>query len=150
MANNIVTATVRVRGTRALLWHKFGPDALPLEKKERTGVAGNDPEEWKRTVTYDPETRQLYLDPTYAFACLRDASKHTRKGKGSIQSMVSATLQVVDERILFTVEFDKTIVAREQMSSVLIDAGKLVGLGNGRSIGFGRFEVVEFDIAGSA
>ena len=63
-------AMVKIKGTRSLLWHHFGPDALPLEKQERTGVAGNDPEEWKKTylVTKD---KQLYLDPSYIFACIR-------------------------------------------------------------------------------
>lgn len=48
MGSNIVTAHVVIEGKRPLLWHHFGPDALPLEKRERTGGAGNDPHEWKR------------------------------------------------------------------------------------------------------
>lgn len=42
---NILNATVSIKGIRPLLWHAFGPDAIPLEKREKTGVAGNDPEE---------------------------------------------------------------------------------------------------------
>lgn len=191
--SNLVRARVEICGTRPLLQHKFGPEALPLEKGERTGVAGNDPEEWKRTcmVTSDG---QLYVVGTYVFGMLRDAAKHTRKGKGSIQAMVAATLQVQDDRILldrfmpkdgnpttdssqpvyidvmgvrnpstkarnvryrlaasagwnaaFTILWDKTIVSRDQMRAVLTDAGTLVGLADGRSIGYGRFEVVSFD-----
>jgi hypothetical protein len=170
----------------------FGPEALPLEKGERTGVAGNDPEEWKRKsmVTKDG---QLYVAGTYIFGMIRDAAKHTRKGKGSIQAMVAATLQIVDDRILldrfvpkdgptndetqpvyihvsgvrnpstkarnvryrlaasigwnaeFTILWDKTIVSRDQMRAVLTDAGTLVGLADGRSIGYGRFDVKKFD-----
>lgn len=195
MAKNILTAKVVIKGVRPIFWHRFGPDALPLEKQERTGVAGNDPEEWKRTVTAK-EDGTLYVDSSYVFGCLRDAARHTKKGKGSIQSLVAATLQVVEtfvefDRKLpdglnslttdptapvyldirgvrnpstkarnvryrvaaspgwqcsFTLQWDKTIVAREQMNAVLIDAGKLVGLGNGRSIGMGRFDVVSFEI----
>lgn len=189
--SNLVKARIEIRGTRPLLQHKFGPEALPLEKGERTGVAGNDPEEWKRTcmVTKDG---QLYVTGTYAFGMLRDAARHTRKGKGSIQAMVAATLQIVDDRILldrfqplevttdssqpvyidvagvrnpstkarnvryrlaassgwnaaFTILWDKTIVSRDQMRAVLNDAGMLVGLADGRSIGYGRFEVVKFE-----
>jgi hypothetical protein len=33
-----------------LLWNHFGTDALPLEKRAKTGVAGNDPDEWRRKV----------------------------------------------------------------------------------------------------
>lgn len=190
---NILTAQVTVRGTRPLLWHRFGPDALPLEKRERTGVAGNDPEEWRRTVLATKEG-QLYLEPSYIFGCIRDGARHTKKGKGSIQSLVAATLQVVDDRILvdrwlpdgvpeaddtmpvymdirsvrnpatkarnvryrvaastgwtltFRILWDGTIVSRSEIQASVIDAGRLCGLGDGRSIGFGRFEVVSFEI----
>jgi len=43
-----VTAKVSVVGTRPMLFHKFGPEALPLEKQEKVGVAGNDPSEWRK------------------------------------------------------------------------------------------------------
>jgi hypothetical protein len=190
--SNLVRARIQIRGTRPLLQHMFGPEALPLEKGERTGVAGNDPEEWKRTcmVTKDG---QLFVFGTYMFGMLRDAARHTRKGKGSIQAMVAATLQIEDERILLdrhlpkdgptndptqpvylhvsgvrnpstkarnvryrlaastgwnaqcTILWDKTIVSRDQMRAVLNDAGTLVGLADGRSVGYGRFEVKKFE-----
>lgn len=194
---NLLKATITIKGTRPMLWHRFGPDAIPLEKQERTGVAGNDPEEWKRTVMMN-NNRQLYIDPTYIFGMLVAAAKYTRKGKGSIQSAVAATLQIVDERILiperivpeqpvndptlpvyldirsvrnpttkarnvryriaasagwtcsFTLQWDKTVVPRGQIEAVIYDAGTLVGLGNGRGIGFGRFEVVSFIIEDDA
>ena len=189
---NMITARVQIEGVRAILWHHFGPDALPLEKRERTGVAGNDPEEWRRTVLMTPD-RQLYLEPSYVFGCLRDAARYTRKGKGSIQPALTATLQIVDDRILvdrvvpeeplptdptapvymdirsvrnpstkarnvryrvaaapgwiteFTLLWDRTIVSQTEMRAVLHDAGQLVGLGDGRSIGYGRFVIREVD-----
>lgn len=191
---NILRARVQICGKRPLLQHSFGPEALPLEKAERTGVAGNDPEEWKRTcmVTADG---QLYVRGTYVFSMVRDAAKHTKKGKGSIQALVAATLQIEEERVLldrwmpkdgapttdaaqsvyidvtgvrnpstkarnvryrlatsagwnatFTILWDKTIVAREQMRAVLNDAGTLVGLADGRSVGYGRFDVTGFEV----
>lgn len=192
MGKNIVRARVTVKGTRPLLQHAFGPESLPLEKGERSGVAGNDPTEWKRTCMVNKEG-QLYIKGTYVFGCVRDASKHTKKGKGSIQALVAATLQVEENIVLinrfvpkegepsqdptdpvyidicgvrnpstkarnvryrlacspgwectFTILWDKTIVARELMRAVLNDASILVGLGDGRSVGNGRFEVVEF------
>lgn len=200
--SNILRAKVTIKGTRPILWHKFGPDAIPLEKQERTGVAGNDPEEWKRTVLFTKEG-QLYLDPSYVFGCLRDASKYTKKGRGSIMTYVAATLQIMDDRILidrfipgfkgglpdelptdadepvyldvrgvrnpsnkarnvryrvaasagwqcqFTLMWDGTIVNRGQMEAVVTDAGTLVGLADGRSLGYGRFQVVSFEIEGA-
>ena len=205
MGNNILQAKVTIEGTRPLFWHKFGPDAIPLEKKEKTGVAGNDPEEWRKTAMVTEEG-QLYLAPTYVFATIREGSKYVKKGRGSIVTSMIATLQVVDTRILvdrfmpgypngkaydvakekapsqdpfapvyldirmvknpqtkaaniryrivaspgwtcsFTIEWDRTIVSRGEMESSLIDAGKLVGIGNGRKIGMGRFEVTLFEV----
>jgi hypothetical protein len=97
--SNIVRACVKIKGVRPLLLHRFGPDALPLEKQEKTGVAGNDPEEWRKTALTNKDG-QIYLDPSYVFACIRDGARYTKKGKGSIQSVVSATLQVLDDVVL--------------------------------------------------
>lgn len=180
-------------GTRPMLFHKFGVDAIPLGKKEKTGVAGNDPEEWKRTYMATKEG-QLYVEPSYIFGCLREGAKHTKKGRGSIQAAVAATLQVLDDKVLidrymsdelaedpsepvyldirsvrnpqtrgrniryrvacspgwrtsFTILFDATVVSRNEIEQVVIDAGTLVGLADGRSIGYGRFEVESFEVS---
>jgi hypothetical protein len=191
---NLLKATVTIEGTRPLLWNHFGPDVIPLEKQEKSGVAGNDPDEWRKKVLCDEEKRQLYILPIAVFACLREAAKFTKKGRGSLMSDVGATLQVFDDRVLvdrylpeepvptdpnapvylsvqsvrnpatkarnvryriavcpgwcttFTIVWDKTIIDRNQMQAVLNDAGKLIGLGDGRSIGFGRFRIVDISI----
>jgi hypothetical protein len=193
-SNNILTAKVTIQGTRALLWHAFGPDALPLEKQERTGVAGNDPVEWQRTVLMTPD-RQLYLKPTYIFGCLRDGAKYTARKRGTLQPWIAATLQILDDLILidgrtvpeepvtqdptapvfldiqgvrnpstkarnvryrigtssgwtcsFNILWDKTIINRNEMEAVIIDAGRLTGLGDGRSVGYGRFQIQNFEV----
>lgn len=120
--SNIVTATVTIKGIRPLLWHAFTMDAIPLEKKERTGVAGNDPEEWKRTVLVTPEN-QLYLEPTYIFGTLRDGAKHTKRGRGSIQSQVAATLQVLDEQVLIDrfLPADRDTLTTDRTAPVYLD-----------------------------
>ena len=109
---NIYKAEVHICGIRPILWHHFGPDALPLEKQERTGVAGNDPEEWKKTVLMTKD-RQLYLEPSYVFGCLRDAAKYTKKGKGSIQVALCASLQIEDDRILMYRDSQPLLVPNE-------------------------------------
>lgn len=193
MGNNIVRVTVTIKGRRPLLQCSFGPDAIPLETRERSGVAGNDPEEWKRTRLVTPDG-QMYMKPASVFGMIRDAAKHTKKGRGSLQPLVAATLQIEDTFVLldrhlpsdgvpsthptddvyidvcgvrnpatkarnvryrlaaspgwkatFTMCWDKTIVAREQMRSILNDAGTLIGLSDGRSVGNGRFDVLEFN-----
>ena len=191
--SNIITAEVSFEGTRPLLWHRFGENAIPVDgRKEREGVAGNDPGDWKRTVTMT-EDRQLYLEGAQVFGCIRDAAKHTKRGKSSVQSLVAATLLVLDDVILvgrtvpedpprnagapvyldvrgvtnpstrarnvryriaasapwqvtFRIQWDRTIVSRAEMEAVLRDAGQLTGIGNGRSIGFGRFELGGFEV----
>jgi hypothetical protein len=201
---NIIQAKVKIKGIRPLFWHKFGPDALPLEKRERTGVAGHDPEEWRRTCLVTSRG-QLYLEPTYFFSTAVNGARYTKKGRGSIQSAVAATLQVADDRILIdrffpgcpvdnfditvadappsdpeqptyidirgvrnpstkarnvryriavssgwmcevNLVWDRTVVSRGELEAALIDSGKLVGIGNGRSIGMGRFNVEKFEV----
>jgi hypothetical protein len=190
---SIVCATIGILGLRPLLWHHFGADALPLEKRPKTGVAGNDPEEWRRTVLATAE-RQLYLEPAYIFGCLRDAAKYTARKRGTLQPLLASTLQVPDDRVLvdrwvpeqglrqvesdpvyldvrsvrnpstrarnvryrvaaapgwkasFTVAWENTLVSENEMRAVMRDAGQFVGLGDGRSIGFGRFQVAEFQV----
>ncbi len=191
----MLKARLTIEGVRPLLFHAFSPEAMNGDRKERRGSAGNDPEEWRKTYRATSEG-QLYLVPEQIFGCARFASKFTKKGKGSIQPMVSATLLVVEPRILlnryvgtptqnpedevhidvrgvvnpatrgrnvryrlmtnegwkaqFTIMFDETVVARGQMEAVFNDAGNLVGLGDGRAIGYGRFKLVSFDVEETA
>ena len=199
MGKNLIIAHISIEGTRPLMWHVFGPDAIPLEKQERAGVAGNDPTEWRKTVSFTKDG-QLYLRGDYAFGCLRDAARYTKRGRGSIQKYVVATLQINEERLLidrhipgfadglpdemptdpelpvyldirsvvnpktrarnvryrvtaspgwrldFSILWDKTVVSRGEMEAVAIDAGTLVGIGDGRAVGMGRFDILSFAI----
>lgn len=205
MSNNIVEAKVSIVGTRPLWFHKFGPDTIALEKKERTGVAGNDPEEWRKTCMVT-KTGQLYIQPDYIYGTIRDGAKYTKKGRGSIQTSVAATLQILDDVVLidrfmpgfpnghdynpateappdtnpendvyvdirrvrnpankssnvryrvacaknwrcqFTIAFDKTVVSTSEIKACLNDAGKLCGVGDGRTIGKGRYDVESFEV----
>lgn len=193
--SNIVTAEVKIRGTRPYFFHRFGRDSIPLEREVKSGKAGNDPEEWKKTVCMTDEG-QLYVSSSQIFGTIRDGARYTKKGRGSIQKDVIATLLVdTPEEILldqwlpdpltedkmqsvyldvrgvrnpstrarnvryrvamspgwevdFQISWDATIVGETTMHAVLIDAGRMCGLGNGRAIGMGRFEVVSFDTDG--
>ena len=40
------------------------------------------------------------------------------------------------------------MVSEQEMEAVLGDAGRFAGLGDGRRIGFGRFEILEFKVDG--
>ena len=191
--SNIQLGSVEIAGTRPLLLNRFGPDAIPLTKAERTGVAGNDPQEWRRRVCWN-EQRQLRLEAPAVFASIRDGGRFVKKGRGTLQSMIVATLQVNEDLILldrflpdgelpthptapvfidvrgvrmkasgawnvryrlaasrgwrasFHLLWDKTIVSREELHAACIDAGRYAGIGDGRKIGFGRFEIVKFEV----
>lgn len=205
MDGRILTAKVQIRGTRALFQHWFGPDAIPLEKGEKTGVAGNDPEEWRRTCLID-KNGQLFVLGSYIFGATVGGGKTIKRSRANISASIASTLQIGEERIVldryfpgfpngqafnaqkvdpperdeslpvyldvrsvvnpvtksrnvryrvaaspswqcvFTLVWDKTVVSRSEMEAALIDAGRLVGLGNGRKIGMGRFEVVSFEV----
>jgi hypothetical protein len=203
--SNIAVAEVTILGTRPLFIHWFGPDAIPLEKQEKTGVAGNDPESWRKTTCVTKDG-QLFVPGTYAFAVVREGAKQVKKGRGSIQPDMIATLQIADDKILinrympgfpnesaydiktaapperdsdlpvyldvrmtrnpatkganiayrvacapgwsctFKIQWDTLVVSTPQMQSAIIDGGRLSGLGNGRKIGMGRFDLTSFEV----
>ncbi|WP_242833090.1 hypothetical protein [Desulfosporosinus acidiphilus] len=195
--SNIIRATVTIRGTRPMLIHHFGPDAIPLERRERTGVAGHDPEEWKRTVLMTAD-RQVYVPSEYILANFRGGAKIAFGSRGGHATRLAACLLVYDEHILFnrfvpeninelinridddvyldvrgvkqpitkarniryrvalsagwqstfTIIWDKTLISRDEMHSIVIHSGQFVGLGDGRNIGFGRYSVEVFDFLG--
>lgn len=96
---NIVRVRVVVRGVRSLLQHSFGPETIPLGKEERTGVAGNNPEEWRKTCLVT-ESGELYLPGTYIFGCLKNGAFHTKRGRSSLQGPLVSTLQVEEDIVL--------------------------------------------------
>lgn len=190
------TAVVSIKGTRPLLFHAFTPDAISDGtggRKVKTGGPGNDPQEWHKTYRATKDG-QLYLTPEQIFGVCRESAKYTKRGRGSIQRSVAATLQVMDDKVLlnrfvpqepgqdseaevyidvrgvvnpatkgrnvryrlatnhsweatFTISYDPTVVSSNEMQAVLTDAGKLVGLGDARAIGYGRFEVTNFAVS---
>ncbi|MBT2729219.1 hypothetical protein J7E63_20190 [Bacillus sp. ISL-75] len=115
----LMYAKVRIKGTKPLLFHSFTTETLSLERRERTGVAGNDPEEWKRTYTAN-ENGQLYVNPSYVFGCMREASKYTKNGRGSIQPKLSATLQVLSSHIYFN-RFMPEKITKDENAPVYLD-----------------------------
>lgn len=95
----IYRATITIVGKKPILFNRFTVDSIPLEKREKTGVPGNDPQEWKRSVM-KTEAGQLYLESSYIFGCLRDAGKHIKSGRKSLQPKIASTLIVLENIIL--------------------------------------------------
>ena len=120
LANNIVRVQVHIRGRRPLLQHHFTPEALSKEKKERNGPPGNEPDEWKKTCMVTKKN-QLYIPGTYVFGMLRDAAKYTKKGKGSLQALMAATLQVEDDVLLLDRFLPKSGPDNDKQAPVYID-----------------------------
>jgi hypothetical protein len=96
--SSILRAKVSVKGNRILTWHHFGIDALSPEAKERSGTAGNNPDEWRRTVLMDDD-RRLYLLPTYFFGCIKHGGKSVKKGKSNLFLPIASCLQILDDLI---------------------------------------------------
>jgi hypothetical protein len=115
---SIVAANIAIKGIKTLAIHHFGVNALPLEKQEKTGVAGNDPEEWKRTVLLTKQ-RELYLPPTYFFGSLKEGGRHVKKGRGSILYDMAATLQIKDDMVKIHYEGEPVVLSE---SPDVIDA----------------------------
>ncbi|WP_129691044.1 hypothetical protein [Gottfriedia acidiceleris] len=184
-------ARIKIRGTRPLLYNNMRLDAISPFRKEKSGVPGNNPEEWKNTYLAT-SNGQLYLKPDYLFSSIRSGAKHTKKGLGSLEPSVSATLHILDEIILinrhisidaidddhkkdvyidvrpvtrnkvkniryhlalspgweaeFDIAWESTLIARNQMQSICIDAGLFAGIGDARKLGYGRFEICSFTI----
>lgn len=80
-------------------------------------------------------TLPVYLD-------VRSSVNPTTKGR-NIRYRVAMS---PGYRLSFGIQWDKTIINRNQMEAVCIDAGKLVGIGSGRKIGMGRFDIKSFEI----
>lgn len=119
-------AKVRIRGTKPLLIHTFNANVLSLERKERSGGAGNDPEEWKSTYTAD-ENNHLYLDSSYVFGCMREAARYSPSGRGrsTLQKVVSATLQVLSNRIYLNRYMPREIT-KDENEPVYLDVRSVI------------------------
>lgn len=109
---SIVAAKVAISGIKTLAIHHFGPDALPLEKQEKTGVAGHDPVEWTRSVLLTKK-RELFLPPTYFFGSIKEGGRHVKKGRGSIMYDIAATLQIEDDMIKICRDGDPIVLPKE-------------------------------------
>lgn len=184
-------ANIIVEGTRPILWNSFNNELLDIKSK-KSGSKGNSPEEWKKSVLVN-DSNQLYILPESIFGCIRDGSKYTKNGRGTMQSMITATLQIADNtiltdrflpvnitrditeevyldvrnvrnpntrgrniryrvaakagwKIIFSITWDCTLISPELMEAIIIDSGSFCGLGDGRSIGFGRFKLEKFEL----
>src|SRR6476646_6200354 len=117
---NMYSALVEIIGTRPLLLNRFGPDAIPLTKGERTGVAGNDPEEWKRRICWTDQG-QLFLDSPTVFAAIRDGGRFIKKGRRTLQTDIVATLQVNEDLVVIDRFLPKGEVPTDPSAPVFID-----------------------------
>ena len=98
VANNIVKANISIEGTRTLIWNRFSEDRLDAKAK-KSGTKGNDPNEWKKSVLMTKDN-QLYVMPESIFSCIKEGAKYTKNGRGTMQNIVTATLQIIDNIVL--------------------------------------------------
>lgn len=190
---------VEIKGIRPILFHAFQIEAISNMSKVKTGSAGNDPEEWKRTLL--EKNNQLYVPASYISGCLKEGSKYTKAGRGTVlKSFISCTIVTSDICLIdrhlpdgwqqmtaeqfekdsskpvyldirgvmnpnskgkniryrvacspgwktgFTFTFDDTVISQAQIKKIVEDAGKMVGIGDARVLGYGRFSVENIEI----
>ena len=118
MADNIIKAKVSIEGTKPLLWNSFNTELLEVKTK-KIGVKGNNPKEWKKTVLLTKD-KQLYILPQSIFSCIREGGKYTKNGRSTMQSYVTATLQI-DDDIILTNKFLFSEPTSDTTNSVYLD-----------------------------
>ncbi|HJV16442.1 MAG TPA: hypothetical protein VJ546_03505 [Bacillales bacterium] len=191
-----IHAKVKIVGKRPLLFNNFTLDSIPLERVKKTGVAGNNPDEWKTSYSATKDG-QLYLDPSQVFGNIREGARYTKNGgRSTFQPTIASTLQILDNQILlnqfltdinaitkdstqpvyidarsvfmprtrarniryrlavnvgweasFEIAWEETLINERQMESICRDAGIYAGLGDGRKIGFGRYDLSSFEVS---
>jgi hypothetical protein len=127
----LVIATMQVVDEIILVDRFLPPAALAFVQSR--GREGDPLEVLTRDIT-----QPVYLD-------VRGGKNPTTK-KGMVIYRVAAS---PGWHLSFTLEWDKTVMSRDQLHSALIDAGNLEGIGNGRKIGMGRFNIVSFQVSES-
>lgn len=113
----LVEATLTVMDNLILI-DRFMPEGCPPNEPPR-----------------DP-TQPVYLD-------VRMTRNPTSKARNVTYRIVAAE----GWNASFSLLWDRTVVSREQMQACVIDGGRLVGLGNARRIGMGRYAVERFDVS---
>lgn len=191
---------VKIRGVKPIVFHKFNIEVITSLTKNKSGSAGNNPEEWKKSFYH--EDGKIYMPDMYVFSCLKNASVYTKAGRGSIQKTWISAVQInptkifldrqmfdgweniepvfiekytdpslpvyIDIRMVsnpntkgknvryrvacspdWTAEFDITIddnlISKAQAAKVIEDGGKLQGIADLRTLGYGRYEVQYID-----
>ncbi len=81
------------------------------------------------------------LPPVYIYV---EGVKNPSTGRRNIRYRVAAA---PEWKCQFTLNWDKTVLSREEMEALCLTAGQFVGLGDGRTIGFGRFDVTSFIVS---
>lgn len=188
--------TVKIKGSRPILFHAFQMEAISSLTKEKTGSAGNNPEEWKKTLL--EKNNQLYVPGSYFAGCLKHGSKYTKAGRGTVQKsfmscmLMRSEISLIDRYLPegwqnksaeemsknssdpvyldvravmnpnskgrniryrvacspgweteFSFEFDENVISTPQIKKIVEDSGKMIGIGDGRVLGYGRFNVLE-------
>jgi hypothetical protein len=116
----IVMVEVEFEGLKPLLYNSFSIEAFSFSRSEVKGTAGNNPEEWKKSVRVT-ESGQIYLPSSYAFACALNGAKMLRKGISTYQKDVAATLEILDDKILLNRKLPDDILKNSEFDDVYLD-----------------------------
>jgi len=194
----MLTAKIKIKGIKPLVFHKFNIEALTALSKPKSGSSGNNPDEWRNSYFHD--NGKLYIPDNYIFAALKNAAVHTKVGRGSIQKTWISAVNVltskaylnremfddwekisdqdvptdsslpvyIDVRMVanpntkgrnvryrvacspgweteFELLVDDTLISKQHIKKIVEDCGKLQGIAEMRTLGYGRFEVISIE-----
>ena len=190
---------VEICGTKPILFHAFKVEKISSLTKVKSGSAGNDPDEWRHTVL--EKGNKLYIPASYFLGSLKEGSKYTKAGRGSIQKSFMSSIDILTDisfldrelpegwkdlptpefttdssqlvyldirgvmnpnskgkniryrvaccpgwKTNYEFEFDDNIVSKSQVKKIVEDTEKMVGIGDGRVLGYGRYKIESCEI----
>lgn len=117
-----IVATLQIVESQILI-DRFMPDAKSSYDIMQAGTPSTNPEE------------SIYLD----IQGVRNPSTRNQ----NIRYRIAASPKW---RTAFNIKWDATMVSENEMEAAVRDAGRFEGVGDGRKIGMGRFDVVSFEV----
>lgn len=120
------------KGRSSIKWDIIA--TLLIEGPEEIPVGLYLPKNWEEEQLITDKSQEVYLD--------------VRPVKNPSTRALNIRYRVAMKsgwEVSAIASFDNTVLEPTQMHSALIDAGALAGIGDGRNIGMGRFELVSFE-----
>lgn len=129
-----IYAEIAIEGIKPILFHTFPIDTLS-RSKSKSGTAGEDGIEWKKTVLMTAD-RELYIYNSYLCGAIVAGGKQIKIGKATLNKKIGGTLEVVESHLhfgLYVPEDDQLL--RKEDEDVYLDVRSVVNpMTKGRNV----------------